>query len=272
MRNLIIGLGVILFVAGCQNETDKTDSTEDPKPEKELGDGKVLNKDIEDISEEGMIAYFTQFLHRQADMELEPSDFRFYRGHMNRDTILDWVVTVNAFKYAKKSLEKQQNLMPIDYGYLGNYNHLFVVNGETGAWNGRPVASSSVNHLDVQIDYVNSDQYQVPVVYFRVGTSKFVTVFNSSVPQFQEIFNWEVFNLSDNKNNGNPTARIIEFQGPENGAKEIVVYDGEVVNFDQNAFADSIASYEPEIKKASLKELLRLEYKLAQGKFGEIRK
>jgi hypothetical protein len=246
MNKIIVILSVVGFLLGC-------------------GEEKKVNKD----SESAIIA---TFLNRREDKLLNDNCFRFYRGQMNRDTIQDWVVTVNTKDFAIKQLTESENLVPIDYGYLGNYNHIFVVDGKTGKWNGRPIGSSALAPLEIDIDYVNSDQYQLAKVFFRIGTSKFVAIYNSSIPSFQELFSWEIYNLSDPKNNGRPTAKIIEFVGPENGKKDIMLYEAEVVNFNDQEYLENMYSYEPQLKKTNKEPFHHFEYQLTQGKYGELNK
>ena len=271
MRGLVIAVFLISII-GCSGDGKKDVERIEIDSTKNNIEIKKDDFVVHDISEEGIRKKLTEFLNNGDNKLLKNDDFHFYRGQMSRDTILDWVVTVNTLEYAKKSLTAQGNLMPIDYGYLGNYNHFFIINGETGKMSGRPVGSSALEHLEIDIDYVNSDQYQVAKIFFRLGTSKFVAIYNSSIPSFQEIFSWEIFNLSDQKNNGLPTGSVLEFVGPENGKKEIHIYEANILDFSDEEFIANMYSYEPSRTKKTKEPSLILEYLLIEGKYGQVSK
>ncbi len=268
---LLWGFVLIIGLVSCGEEKGNTESqnAEDPKKQEEL---KTAENVFEDLSEEGIKKKIIGFISKNEDHFLSDSSFQFFRGKMNHDDVDDWVVAVNELEYAKKKLNESGNMTAIDYGYLGNYNHLFVIDGATGKWNGRPIGSSALRPLEIEIDFINSDQYQLAKIFYRVGTSKFVAIFNSSIPSFQEIFKWEIYNLSDTKNNGQPTAKVIEFEGMPNQKKKILVYEGAFANFSDEALVEDLFGYEPEIKKASLDPLHTFEYQLTEGKYGEIQK
>lgn len=270
--SLILLIGILFSIMACKGEEGKKNKQNQATVEENPNQPATNQNVFEDLSEEGIKKKIIGFLTKGEDRFLVDSCFRFYKGQMNTDDVEDWVVTVNELQYAKKQLTDIGNMGAIDYGYLGNYNHIFVIDGATGKWNGRPIGSSALVPLEIEIDYVNSNQYQVAKIFYRVNTSKFVAIFNSSVPSFQEIFKWELYNLSDPKNNGEPRAKILEFEGPENGKKNIKVFDAEVVAFDDQAFVDDLFSYEPKLRKTSKDPIHNFEYQLAERKYGEIKK
>ncbi|MEZ4938988.1 MAG: hypothetical protein R2799_15475 [Crocinitomicaceae bacterium] len=256
----------VLLMTSCQQK-----EIQEKKVPEENSVEKVDKKEdvFTNLTEQGIKEKIIKFLSRKEDHILSDSSFKFYKGQMNRDQVEDWVVTVNELQFAKKQLEKIGNLGAIDYGYLGNYNHIFVIDGATGKWNGRPIGSSALAPLEIEIDYVNSDQYQVAKIFYRVGTAKFIGIYNSSIPSFQEIFKWELYNLSDNTANGQPTGRIIEFKGDEGSPKSIEIFEAKVINFDDKAFVDNMYEYEPQLQKTAKRPIHVFEYQLAEGKFGE---
>lgn len=267
-RFVLVLLGSLLFV-GCDSEEKTKDeqTTDQIETKKQKTEEDIFT----DLSEEGIRKKITEFLNRQEDHLVKNSSFQFYKGKMNRDEVEDWVVTVNTLDFAKKQLTEKENLGAIDYGYLGNYNHLFVIDGATGKWNGRPIGSSALVPLEVEIEFVNSVQYQVPIIYYRVGTSKFMAIYNSSIPSFAEIFKWQLFNLSDQKAAGQPTGNIVELKGDKNEKKKIEVYEADVIAFDEEVFVDNMFSYEAQLKKRNSTPIHVFEYQLAEGKFGEIK-
>ncbi|MCB0477309.1 MAG: hypothetical protein KDC84_04055 [Crocinitomicaceae bacterium] len=268
-KGILIGL-VILVGFACEEKKEEKDNskaseikTEKPKKKEDV---------FTDLTEEGIKKKILSFLSKNEDHFLTDSCFRIYRGQMNHDKIEDWVVAVNEREYAKKILTEKGNLGAIDMGYLGNFNHIFVIDGATGKWSGRPIGSSSEAPLEIELDYVNSEQYQVVKIFYRVNTSKFVGIYNSSIPSFQEIFKWELYNLSDNQAGGKPTGRIVEFVGEPTSKKSILIYEADVVGFDDQAFVNQMFTYEPKLKKSSQEPIHVFEYQLSEGKFGEMKK
>lgn len=176
-----------------------------------------------------------------------------FEGKINGDETPDKVITVNLLDRAlKEAIESGNVVKRAELGYMGSYNYLFFMDGDTKEIT-EPIAVASSPHakLNVHFENVRTDAYQDIMVDFRVRNSCFRRFYTMINNQPRQTFEMKIF---DGLGTSITEAYYPRFEkGSYSLAKDIVVYKGilEDMTFDDPM---GIYSANPEIKETNVVE------------------
>lgn len=194
--------------------------------------------------------------HIEASLNIPATEkytYETYSGKLDVDDSMDLVITVNQFdKAMNKAIEGGKLAKMAEMGFMGRYNHFFVMDGLTKEIGPAiPVPSSSKAKLVVNFENIRTEAYKDFTVDYKLSNSsfrRFFTVYNKLPKETFEIMIYD--GLGDLENH----AVSVEYaEGSYSLAKDILIYSGELeqVKFDDPS---AIYDYQPEIKKTNLLE------------------
>lgn len=204
---------------------------------------------------------FEQRMKRDVEAALnipitEKYGFKVYCSHLNSDTILDAIVTVNRLNFAiDEAIRMKKEAKAAELGYMGNYNFFFYYDGNSDKLSvPLPVPSSPGRALDVQFKPITSPTKNDVIIDYRIrnsGWRSYFTVMNET--DLLLVFQWKRF---DKVGDEQPEAILHNLEDSEaNIGKDIVIYQSEIDGYNPNNIGD-IYKYEPSITKKG-----KLEYR-----------
>jgi hypothetical protein len=154
----------------------------------------------------------------------EKYEYKTYEADLNGDDSLDIIITVNQFEKAiNEAIEKGNTAKSAELGYIGNYNHVFYLDGKTKELSS-PIAVPSSPHARLKISFENirSEAYKDFLVDFRIRNSCFRRFFTIVTKTPRQTFEQKLFDgLGDNQTE----AFTIKYEkGSYSLAKDIVIY------------------------------------------------
>lgn len=185
----------------------------------------------------------------------EKYDFQIYRSHLNNDTILDAIVTVNRLQYAiDQAIKTKMEAKAAELGYMGNYNFFFYYDGALDKLSvPLPVPSSPGRPLDVRFEPIVSPTKNDLILDYRIrnsGWRAYYTVINEH--DLVLAFRWKVF---DKVGEDNPEAILHDLVESKAGiGKDIALHPSTIENYDKNI--GDVYQYVPKITKRGKMEFL----------------
>ena len=219
----------------CETAEDAVDPTIADKPE-DAPKGTL---------EEQMIYHIKSELDITA---IEKYDYTIYKEELNRDDSTDWIISVNLKDRAiNKAISTESTAKMAALGYMGSYNYIFFMDGQTKKFSPAVVIpSSAFGKLKVGFEHITSLEGKDFVVDLKIRNSRrrrFYTISNNIPLQICE--NVVYYNLG--KEDTETESYVIKYEKSENGPfNDIVVYEGIL---EQRIFEDpdEVYSYEPTI-------------------------
>jgi hypothetical protein len=185
----------------------------------------------------------------------EKYGFKIYKSHLNNDSILDAIVTVNRMDYAiDQAIKSKTEAKAAELGYMGNFNFFFYYDGALDQLSvPLPVASSPGRPLDVSFEPIVSPTKNDLIVEYRIRNSawrSYYTVINEH--DLVLAFRWKVFDFAGEEN---PEAIKHDFVESKAGiGKDIALYTSSIDDYNPNI--GDIYKYEPKITKKGTLEFL----------------
>lgn len=195
----------------------------------------------------------------------EKYTYRIYREYINSDTLRDAIITINRLNFAiDEAIRTNRTAKAAEVGYMGNYNFFIYYDGALDKYSVPiPVPSTPGRPLDVSFESITSPIRKDVLIDYRIrnsGWRAYFTVLNES--DLTLIFRWEVF---DHAGTAEPVALYHALEEHTvNGAKDIVIYEGELVN--NSTTIKDIYAFEPEIRKKNKVEM-HFVYEPRAGKY-----
>ncbi|MCC6702037.1 MAG: hypothetical protein IT221_10965 [Fluviicola sp.] len=224
-----------LFFIACSGDGDSTELVEKGKDSEEnIPFEARMKRDIE------------------AALEIpatEKYSLKIYRSHLNADTILDAIVTVNRLNFAiDEAIRMKKEAKAAELGYMGNYNFFFYYDGKTKNLSvPLPVPSSPGRELDVAFKPIVSPIKNDVIIDYRIrnsGWRSYFTVMNET--DLLLVFQWKRF---DKVGEEQPEAILHNLEESKAGiGKDIVIYQSEIDGYNPTKVGD-IYKYDPTISK-----------------------
>lgn len=222
-----------LIVFGCEPDSktekqDQTDTVDQITPQLTL--------------EERAHQHVRQNLNMSAN---EKYTLKIYYEHLNNDSILDAVITVNRLDHAMNVSQKNKTL-PKDAAldFWGNYNNFFYYDSELDKITPNvPIVSSATNPLKVSFENITSETHKDIIVDYRIRNSEFRRYYLliDKLPSY--VFQWKVFDglgTTDQKE-----ANCFGYdKGSYSTAKDIIIYKAELEDI---AAGEDYTKIEPKI-------------------------
>ena len=153
------------------------------------------------------------------------------RAHLNDDEFLDAYISVNLAKRAQQDFENSSNpAMFEDLGFLGNYNYLFVWDGETKKI-GRPylIASNALEELSVEEHHLLDPGYKTLSAIYRVRSSVFEIFFRYLNGNIIPVFSYKIM---DEIGTNNPEAFVKKIvDNPTQIQRDIIIYEASIPGY-----------------------------------------
>lgn len=194
----------------------------------------------------------------------EKCEISVYREHINADTILDAIVTVNRLEFAMdEAIREGKQAKRAEMGFLGNYNFFFYYDGAKDAFSVPiPAPSSPGRPLDISFQNILSPVQKDVIIDYRIrnsGWRSYFSVLNES--DLALVFQWKVF---DYVGNDVPEALLHKIvSNPNSFYKDIYIYESQIDNYNKDV-AD-VYKYVPGITKEG-----KIQYKFTfDDRFGK---
>lgn len=210
-------VGIVLLVASCSDEVI------------------VEDVDVQEIVTDGVIEFDEKEIKKAILLKINASeneaDVVIKRAHLNEDEFLDAYISVNLAKRAQKDMENSKNSAKfMELGYLGNYNFLFVWDGETKRI-GQPyqVVSNGLEGLMVSEQNLLDPGYKTLSAVYRVRNSAFEIFFRYLNGNIVPVFSYKIM---DNIGSDKPEAfykKIVE--NPTQLQKDIIIYEATIPGY-----------------------------------------
>lgn len=156
----------------------------------------------------------------------EKYKFQTFEADLNGDDSLDIIITVNQLdKAINEAIENGKTAKQAELGYIGNFNHIFYMDGRSKHISGPiPVPSSPHAQLQISFENIRSVAYRDILVDFRIRNSCFRRFFTIHNNNLQQTFEQKLFDgLGSDANE----AYTIKYEkGSYSLAKDIVIYKG----------------------------------------------
>lgn len=224
----------------------------------------------ETAKEKEIVETFEQRTNREISAILQlPATERYslkiYREHINNDTLLDAIVTVNRMQYAmNEAIRLNKTVKAEEMGYMGNYNFFFYYDGALDKFSVPiPVPSSPGRELDISFVPITSIVRKDVVIGYRIRNSGWKTYFSVVNEQdLMRVFQWKEF---DQLGVTYDDALYHSIEPNEDGlSNDIVLYKGTISNPPKNL--KDYYDYVPVIKKGT--KVARFFYDPRSAKFG----
>ncbi len=257
-------LFVAIIFAGCKTETkEKSMDTKKDIFGNQIEQNHSKNKNILDSSNNQV----DKVLHNHFKKTLFISDkekysFEIFKEHLNGDTVIDAIITINRLEYAKLKAEQMGNLLKAkEIGYMGPFNAFFLFDGKTNKLSSPLVVPSSpLQPLRVSFENITSIDFKDVLIDFRIRNSSFKDVYFILNKFPKLVFEWTNF---DGLGTPNEEAYVFDFKTGENMIKDITIYEGKIDKLPPNA---NPLSYEPKIINQN-KKIKTFFYLKSKGKY-----
>ena len=194
--------------------------------------------------------------------ENEKYSFDIYKEHLNDDSIIDAVITINRLAYAKLKAEESGNPTKAEkIGFMGPFNAFYLYDGITNKLSSPLVVSSSpLQPIKVSFENISSIDFKDILIDFRIRNSSFKEVYFILNKSPRLVFEWTNF---DGLGTPNEEAYVFDFQAGKNVMKDIIIYEGKIENLPPNT---NPLTYEPKIINQN-KKIKTFFYIKSQGKY-----
>jgi hypothetical protein len=178
----------------------------------------------------------------------EKCEIKVYREHINADTILDAIVTVNRLEFAMdEAIREGKQGKRAEMGFLGNYNFFFYYDGAKDQFSVPiPAPSSPGRPLDISFQNILSPVQKDVIIDYRIrnsGWRSYFSVLNES--DLSLVFQWKVF---DKAGEDVPEALLHKIVvNPNSFYKDIYIYESQIDDYNKD-IAD-MYKYVPSITK-----------------------
>ncbi|MFT5581958.1 MAG: hypothetical protein ACI9G9_001223 [Psychromonas sp.] len=143
---------------------------------------------------------------------------------------MDAVISVNQLQRAQKEAEEDVNITQrANTGFLGNFNTLFLYNGESKEFT-RPIKMPSSANVPLKVIFQNitTEAYSDIIVEYRIRDAAYRNYFGVRNRTPFLMFQWKVF---DSLTYENPVANYFELgAGSVSLVKDILIYEGKITN------------------------------------------
>ncbi len=181
--------------------------------------------------------------------ENEKYSYEIYKEHLNGDSIIDAVITINRLAYAKLKAEESENSIKAEkIGFMGPFNAFFLFDGKSNTLSSPLVVPSSpLLPLKVSFENITSIDFKDILIDFRIRNSSFKEVY-FIINKFPKlVFEWTNF---DGLGTPNEEAYVFSFKDGRNVVKDIIINEGEIDKLPEKI---DLLTYEPIINKQNKK-------------------
>ena len=181
--------------------------------------------------------------------ENEKYSYEIYKEHLNGDSIIDAVITLNRLEYAKQKAEESGNPTKAEkIGFMGPFNAFFLFDGKSNTLSSPLVVPSSpLLPLKVSFENITSIDFKDILIDFRIRNSSFKEVY-FIINKFPKlVFEWTNF---DGLGTPNEEAYVFSFKDGRNVVKDIIINEGEIDKLPEKI---DLLTYEPIINKQNKK-------------------
>lgn len=194
---------------------------------------------------------FTEMVERHIEANLEiPSQekysYNIYKEHLDNDTIIDAIITVNRLEFALEEARKSGNSAKrAEIGFTGRYNYIFYFDGSLNKISPAvPVPSSP--HAKLSVDFVNlfNKNHKDLIIDYTIMNARYRNYFAIFNHTPKQIFQWKLY---ENLGEDTEMANYIEYEeGSYSKVKDILIYEGKLENSEN---IENIYEFEPIYKK-----------------------
>lgn len=187
-----------------------------------------------------------EVIHYLAIPKGEKYTLKIYREHINSDTLLDAIITVNRMEYAmNEAIKAGREAKAAELGFTGNYNYVFYYDAAIDRIsNPIFVPSSPGRTLDIEFENICAPTRKDVVISYRIrnsGWKSYYSVFNDH--DLMKVFEWKWFDAIGTEK---PEAVLHAYEENENNiSKDIALYESTINNY--NTAIQNIYSYVPQI-------------------------
>mgnify|MGYP001026039498 FL=1 len=181
--------------------------------------------------------------------ENEKYSYEIYKEHLNGDSIIDAVITINRLAYAKLKAEESGNSIKAEkIGFMGPFNAFFLFDGKSNTLSSPLVVPSSpLLPLKVSFENITSIDFKDILIDFRIRNSSFKEVY-FIINKFPKlVFEWTNF---DGLGTPDEEAYVFSFKDGRNVVKDIIINEGEIDKLPKEI---DLLTYEPIINKQNKK-------------------
>lgn len=204
--------------------------------------------------------------HIEADLNIpvkEKYDYKIYKAHLDNDSIIDAIITVNRLEFALEEARLSGNSAKrAEIGFTGHYNYFFYFDGGLNKISPSIHVPSSP-HAKLKVNFMNlsSDLKKDITIDYTIKNSLFRNyyfVFNHTPKQ---VFQWKIY---DYLGEINEEANYIEYEkGSYSTVKDILIYEGGIKN---SKNIEDIYNFNPILENKG-KLLHRFFYLEKEGKY-----
>lgn len=257
----------LILVLSCNLEHETGDAKPDTNTDifgNELNPDSKLSIYLLDSSD----VFIQEVLHEHFKKTLfindnEEYSFDIFKEHLNGDTIIDAVITINRLEYAKlKAQESGKPNKAKEIGYMGPFNAFIYYDGITNTLSSPLIVPSSpLLPLKVSFENITSLDFKDILIDFRIRNSSYKEVY-FLVNKFPElVFEWTNF---DGLGSPQEEAYVFSYDYvKDRSIKDIIIHEGKIAPLPNNI---DLFTYEPIIinKNKKIKKFFFIE---SEGKY-----
>jgi hypothetical protein len=244
---------IVLFLLLHSCGTDSPEDKKQPNEPKTV----VVDKN----SEQYVVTQVKKVLEIAADEKVEIS---FHRTFLNADSSMDAFVVVNLRGRAEDDFNRNKNPATFsEMGYLGNYNFVIPYDGARQQL-GSPYLIGSNGYSPLKVEELNllGPDAKILKVDYRVRNAGFSVFLQLMGYKFLPIFSYKQF---DHIGTPQKEAFACEYtNNPNNLTKDISIYKGKFIDFNEDEALKNPNYFEPKIEKTE--KLVRHFFYLPQMK------
>ena len=232
MKNIIFLAFITIVFISCSDLNNEDFTQENLKKEKVLPFNEKLIRHIE------------------SNLEIasnEKYSYKVYKEHLDNDSILDAIISVNRLEYALEEARISGNSAKrAEIGFTGRYNFIFYYDGGLDKISPAiPVPSSP--HAELSVDFVNlfNTNHKDIIVDYTIMNSRFRNYFTIISHTPKQIFQWKLY---DKLGEDNLSVNYIEYgKGSYSNVKDILIFEGGIENSKK---VEDIYNFNPVYKKS----------------------
>jgi hypothetical protein len=201
--------------------------------------------DLSDFSESGIKSYIIKDLNLQLN---EAPELTFYNEDIIGDSEIDIIISARLIAKAENENGKFNHLNDRNFGYMGKYHFVYVVDKTSQKVSRININASAVIPLKIKFEDVQKERKALTIDY-SIREASFKFVYGQTPNGFKQIFTWQNYNLKK-YNTEKSAVNFLSFE-PSKTTKyyDILIYNAEISNYDYDQISKNIYEFSPEIKK-----------------------
>lgn len=201
--------------------------------------------DVTDLSESGIKSYIINDLNLHLD---ESPELTYYHEDIIGDPEVDIIVSARLIAKAEKENGTFNHLDDRNFGFMGKYHFVYVVDRATKKASRININASAVIPLEINFKNIQKERKALTIDY-SIREASFKFVYGQTPVGFKQIFTWQNYNLKK-YNTDKSAANFLSFEPTTTGKYyDILIYNAEISNYDFDQISKNIYEFSPVIEK-----------------------